>query len=259
MKLGMPTLLERPDLAGCAALCRELGFDFIEINMNLPHHALDKLAATHLCALARDEDIELTLHLEERLDPFDYNPLMRAASVETVLRALSVAAEAGIKTTVMHLNDGVYFTLPDKKRYLYKEYPDFYIDALLAFREAVEREAPAAVRLCMENTGWQPFQRAAAALLLKSPAFALCWDVGHDHAAGGNDGAFMAKHAVRVRHMHLHDAMGRHNHMTLGEGEADLSARISFAQEQDIGCVVEVKTIEALRASAVWMRGKGLL
>lgn len=34
MQLGMPTLIEMKSIEACAALCRELGLDFIELNMN---------------------------------------------------------------------------------------------------------------------------------------------------------------------------------------------------------------------------------
>ena len=36
LKLGMPTLMETDTLESCAALCRELKLNFIELNMNLP-------------------------------------------------------------------------------------------------------------------------------------------------------------------------------------------------------------------------------
>lgn len=35
--LGMPTLIELPELEDCAALCRELGPQFLELNMDLPN------------------------------------------------------------------------------------------------------------------------------------------------------------------------------------------------------------------------------
>ena len=37
--LGIPTLLERPDILSSAALCAELGFGFVELNANLPQFA----------------------------------------------------------------------------------------------------------------------------------------------------------------------------------------------------------------------------
>lgn len=35
---GMPTLIQCESLEECIALCKELGLDFIEINMNLPQY-----------------------------------------------------------------------------------------------------------------------------------------------------------------------------------------------------------------------------
>lgn len=34
---GLPTLIQLPTLSENLALCAELGLDFVEINMNLPH------------------------------------------------------------------------------------------------------------------------------------------------------------------------------------------------------------------------------
>ena len=34
--LGMPALIELPEPEDCGALCRELGLQFVELNMNLP-------------------------------------------------------------------------------------------------------------------------------------------------------------------------------------------------------------------------------
>ena len=43
MQFGIPTLIEIKSLEACAALCRELGLAFVELNMNLPEYQADKL------------------------------------------------------------------------------------------------------------------------------------------------------------------------------------------------------------------------
>ena len=43
MEFGMPTLIEEADLERCAALCSNLGLDFVELNMNMPQYQLDAL------------------------------------------------------------------------------------------------------------------------------------------------------------------------------------------------------------------------
>ena len=43
MQYGMPTLIENKTLAENISLCKELGLDFIELNMNFPEYQIDKL------------------------------------------------------------------------------------------------------------------------------------------------------------------------------------------------------------------------
>lgn len=37
--MGMPTLIELPEIEDCAALCSKLGLQFVELNMNLSEGA----------------------------------------------------------------------------------------------------------------------------------------------------------------------------------------------------------------------------
>ena len=39
----MPTLIELPEIDDCASLCRELGLQFIELNMNLPQYQVNTI------------------------------------------------------------------------------------------------------------------------------------------------------------------------------------------------------------------------
>ena len=112
--LGMPTLLEAAGAEESAALCAELGLQFVELNMNLPEYAdpahMDR---EKLCALREKYGVYFTLHLDVRLDGCDFNPLVRNAYQETLRRALELAQEAEMPIVNLHLNHGVYFTLPN--------------------------------------------------------------------------------------------------------------------------------------------------
>lgn len=44
--------------------------------------------------------------------------------------------------------------------------------------------------------------------------------------------------------------------MILGTGEIDLEQRLNIAKKYHCRCVVETKTIEALRKSVLWLREK---
>lgn len=43
MQYGMPTLIENRTLSENISLCKELGLNFIELNMNFPEYQIDKL------------------------------------------------------------------------------------------------------------------------------------------------------------------------------------------------------------------------
>lgn len=118
-----------------------------------------------------------------------------------------------------------------------------------------EREAPAGLAVCVENTGGFPaFAREGLERLLESPRFGLTLDVGHLCAAGNADADFFAAHADRLRHMHLHDCRGGQDHLPLGAGALDWRGALALARARGVRAVVEVKTEAALRASARALR-----
>ena len=118
---GMPTLIKLKTLEACAALCRESGLAFIELNMNMPHYQTDILNIELLLDIAEKYGIYYTIHLDENLNPCDFNNLVTTAYIETVLRTIDIAKRLSAPVLNMHLSEGVYFTLPDKKVFLFDE------------------------------------------------------------------------------------------------------------------------------------------
>ena len=106
------------------------------------------------------------------------------------------------------------------------------------------------VCIAIENTdGFQPHEQEAVDLLLALPRFGLTLDIGHCNGAGNADLPFYQERAERLIHMHGHDALGRKNHLALGDGEIDLAARFAWAEKNGARVVLETKTVEALRTS----------
>lgn len=89
--------------------------------------------------------------------------------------------------------------------------------------------------------------------------FTLTWDIGHSHACKNIDERFLREHQGKLRHFHIHDAIGEKNHMTLGTGEIDLEGRLHIAERWNCRCVVETKTSEALRQSVEWLKLHGYI
>lgn len=259
IEFGMPTLIGTDTLEKNIALAKELGLGFVELNMNLPEYQTACLESADFIAAARNAGIGFTIHLDENLNVADFNPEVRNAWLETVIRTIRAAGRIGASVLNMHMNHGVYFTLPDKRIWLYGTHRDRYLRCIEMFRDACARETGGTdIRICLENTdGFTDFEQEALALLLESPVFGLTWDIGHSRAAGERDEPFLRAHEDRLVHFHVHDAAGAGNHMTLGTGGIDLEERLQIAQRHGCRCVIETKTADALRDSVGWLNAHG--
>lgn len=251
MDFGMPYLLEMHSIEECCALARELGLQFVELNANFPDCLLEKLDPAELHRLGKKYGLYFTLHIEEECDPFTVNGTVRAAWLKSFRHALSIAAALQMPIVNMHFPHGVYITLPDRRVYIYESYAEEFNAALNDFRALCEDALEGTnTRIAIENTdGWKAHEQRAIAYLLESPVFGLNLDIGHSHAIGDTDEAFFRAHDEKLIHMHGHDALGKKNHLALGDGEIDLTARFAWAKRRDTRIVLETKTIEALRTS----------
>jgi len=249
MEFGMPYLIETTTVEDAAALCRELGLRFVELNRNFP--VCQRAEARELLALKDRYGIDFTLHIEEECDPFTFNPLVRRAWRESFLAALELAKAAKMPIVNMHMPHGVYITLPERKAILYEEYFEQYMAEVLSFREMCEKALiGTGIRIGVENTdGFYPNEIKAVEALLESTVFGLTLDVGHSHGVADKDISLYERHSSRLIHMHGHDALGRKNHLALGDGEIDLRGRFAWAQRNHARVVLETKTIAALRQS----------
>lgn len=257
---GMPTLIEADSPEEALGLCRELGLDFVELNMNLPQYQAAGLEDTaYLKALGQKYQAGYTIHLDENLNVCDFNRAVAAAYTETVERAIRAAKAIGAPVLNMHVNHGVYFTLPDRKVLLFERYFEQYMRSWKSFRAVCEEAAEDSdIVICIENMdGYTEYEKEAIEFLLESRVFGLTWDIGHSHGVGDVDEAFILAHRDKLRHFHIHDGLGRKNHMTLGTGEIDLKQRLHIAEECGCRCVVETKTAESLRKSVDWLRAQG--
>ncbi len=261
MQLGMPTLIEHGDIRMAASLCRELGLAFIELNMNLPGvlQAVvsgDGRETDSLRELCAQYGVYYTIHLEEAFNVCDFNGAVAQAYRDTLKKVIHTAKALSCPVLNMHLNRGVYFTLPGEKAYLFERYQEHYTANIRKLREICEYELCGTdITVCIENTnGFASFEREALEYLLESEVIALTWDIGHSHAAGNVDEAFLLEHEDKLRHFHIHDAIGEKNHLPLATGDVDVHARLAIAKRNGCRCVIETKTEQALRQSVKWLR-----
>ena len=274
LQFGMPTLIENRTLEDNAALCGSLGLRFIELNMNFPEYQTDGLEDTdRLIRIAEFYGLYYTIHLDENLNIADFNRLVTDAYLETVRRSIETAkkllclrdryGEASQPLTLnMHMHHGIFITLPDRKVQMYDRDNDVYMEAFARFRSLCEEWiGESDIRIAVENTdGFRGDEQKAIEFLLESPKFGLTWDIGHSKAVGEKDVPFILAHRDRLIHFHIHDGTETppRNHLALGDGEIDLKDRLALAAQRNARCVLETKTIEALKRSVGWLRENGL-
>ncbi len=277
MQFGMPTLIENRTLADNIRLCQRLGLRFIELNMNFPEYQIDKLEHTEQFYRAADEaGLYYTIHLDENLNIADFNRLVVGAYLETVKRTVEAAKSFlplrdryGMKSQPlvinMHMNHGIFITLPNEKVQMYDRDFDIYLDSFILFRGLCEEWIDNCdIMISIENTdGFRGYEKKAIECLLESPKFGLTWDVGHSKAIGETDVPFLMEYADRLRHFHIHDGTAKsgdrpgRNHLALGDGEIDIRKRLTAAKTQNARCVLETKTVQALEKSVEYLTSHG--
>jgi len=270
MQFGMPTLIENHTLEENAALCEALGLRFIELNMNFPEYQVDRLEQTdELVRIAEQHHLYYTVHLDENLNIADFNPLVTKAYLETVRRTILAAKvllplrdrygdPAQPLTLNMHMHHGIYITLPDRKVQMYERNFETYMQSFAVFRSLCEEWiGDSSIMMAVENTdGFRDYEKKMIAYLLESKKFGLTWDIGHSKAIREADVSFLMEHQDKLIHFHIHDGTETppRNHLALGDGEIDLDARLKLAAERNARCVLETKTISALKQSVRWLR-----
>lgn len=270
MQFGMPTLIENHTLEENIDLCSSLSLNFIELNMNFPEYQVPCLELTdHLIEPAKKAGIYYTIHLDENLNIADFNRLVSEAYLETVRRSIEVAKKllplrdlygdsSQPLTLNMHMHHGIFITLPDRKVQMYDRDFETYMNSFSDFRSKCEEWiGDSEVMIAVENTdGFREYEKKAIEFLLESKKFGLTWDIGHSKAVGEKDVPFIRQHRDKLIHFHIHDGseVPPKNHLALGDGEIDLEERLRLAEERNARCVLETKTIEALKKSVSWLK-----
>jgi len=257
--LGMPSMIELETVEQSAALCRELGLSFVELNTNFPTQQPHLLDGDKLNKYSETYGIFYTIHLNDELNVADFNPHVAKGYRQSVLEVIVLAKKIGAKVLNMHLSGGAYYTMPDRKIHFFEAYREEYLAGIAAFRDlCTQAVGDADIRICVENTtGYKPFQLEALSVLLESPVFGLTLDIGHNCCAGFADEQWIFGRADRLRHFHIHDVLnGTKDHLPLGSGDLDMGKYFSRAEALGATAVLEVKTVQGLRQSVAWLKEK---
>lgn len=258
MKLGMPTLVECNSFEENLKICADLNLDFVEINMNLPEFT-SGMDVEQIQTLLEKYNKFATLHIGERIDIAEFDPIVRKAYLDHLKKVFDIAESLNVKRLNIHMSEGIHFKLPKEKVYLYHQYEDIYLERIDVFKTFVEEHYNGLVLL--ENTGIlnHTFIEKAINNLLESPSFALTYDMGHDITSGFKDLKFYKDNQQEVVHYHIHDGTALKNHLPLYQGELDIDAYMTLIQKKAAYGVIEVKSLEDLKYSVKKLVEKGHL
>ena len=281
LQFGMPTLIELNSIRENVELCKELGLHFVELNMNMPYCTIlgcsDKNNSDvenfikELTNLKNEFGIYFTIHIDENFNFADFNSYVKDAYYQTMKSVIENAKKINCPILNIHINHGIYFTLPTEKVFLFKKYNQKYMNDVLEFSSLcqneiennVENENQILPKVVIENTdGWKDFEKVAINKFLENSNFGLTLDIGHSESIGNIDEEFILENKNKLFHFHVHDgtlpdvktkSYGK-NHLTLGTGKINLEERLNLAKKCNGRCVIETKTVDSLRKSVEWLK-----
>lgn len=252
---GMPTLIEKDSIEDNLKLCKELELSFLELNMNLPYCMPKNNEIKKLLELKHKYNVDFTLHFPEEIDFGCFYEEIREANIKLFKDIALWASKFGAKKINIHLNSGIYFTLPNKKVFVYEKNNELFLknfkDSLYKIINIAE---PLGIKLCVENMQVHKFVEEAFLELCNISGVNFTWDVGHDAMTGYKIRNIYLNHPHKVSHMHLHDYNGVSDHQVLFSGNIPIKERLRFAEENNLSVLIETKTEEALRKSVKRLR-----
>lgn len=261
MKFGMPTLVECRDIFECRDAAKKYGLDFIEINMSFPQYQPHTLDVEALKEIIKEDGVFYTIHADEMLNPFDFNPSVSECYFGVMRDTVRFAKAIGAPVINMHLLKGVYVTLPGEVILLSDVYFEEYEEKVRQFIKMCEDEiGDSSLKICIENVDSNPFTKSQLAVLphfMNSSVFALTLDTGHEHCLSAVDAPVFTEYPEKLLHLHLHDARGKSAHLPLGAGDVDVMGRLSALRGDT--CLIEVKTLAGLAESVEYMKREKLM
>ncbi|MCR5350335.1 MAG: sugar phosphate isomerase/epimerase [Acholeplasmatales bacterium] len=249
MKIGMPQLYEYDCIEDNLKLAKELGLDFIELNLNFGYCRAEMEAKT-VADLLKKYDLEATLHFYDEADFGIYDEVV-AAYTELLKRYASLG-EGYIKQMNMHLIPGPVVTISGVKNYIYEKEYDVYIKRLIKnFKVAEKICNEHGINMVIENTDNIPAFTKRVYHDLYKEGFKFCYDIGHDHLSYDIVWDVLKEIDLPFNEFHVHDAKDRKKcHLALGDGILDVKKFKDLAERNNAYVVLEVKQSSDLVVSA---------
>ena len=236
----MPQLYEYDTIEDNLKLAKELGLDFIELNLNFGYCRKEMEAGT-VEDLLKKYDIEATLHFYDEADLGSYDEVVDAYLVH--LERYARLGSDYIKQINMHLIPGPVVTISGVKNYIYEKEYDEYIERLITnFKRAEDICNKYNINMVIENTDNIPEYTKRTYHDLYKAGFRFCYDIGHDHLSYDIVWNLLSDIELPFDEFHIHDAKDRKKcHLALNDGTLDVAKFKRLAEKNNAYVVLEVK------------------
>lgn len=234
----MPQLYEYDTIEDNLILAKELGLDFIELNLNFAY-CRREMQEGKVAELLIKYNLEATLHFYDEADFASYDEV-----VEAYLGLLEQYAQLGkgyIKNINVHNIVGPIVTISGIKNYIYekeyKEYIQRFVHNLECADEICKKND---IQLVIENTSIAEYMRNTYKDLYNK-GFKFTFDIGHDDNDKDMLYHIIEETPLEFREFHIHDGNRKTCHLTLGEGSIDIAKFKRMAMKHNAYVVLEVK------------------
>ena len=239
MKLGMPSLIEFNSIKENVSFAKENNLSFIELNMDLPYCQKD--------LNLKNFNFDFTMHLSEELNVSELNNYLRKSYLKECIRQIKLGIKNNIKLYTIHIDSGVYFTLPCGKLFLNEKYKSIYQenfnDSCKILNDIAKNNN---IMINFENTKIHSFTPLAINIINKYEYLGFTLDIGHNEK-DDNKAYNLFKKSNKIRHIHMHDYDGKSDHLAIGDGTIDF---IKYKNELGKNfVVVEIKEKKQLISS----------
>ncbi len=238
MKLGMPQLFEYDTIEENFVLAKELGLDFIELNLNFSCCRKEMEKGTVL-NLLKKYNLEATLHFYDEAD-FGGNDEV----VEAYMKLLKKYATLGkeyLKIINIHNNSGPVVTISGIKHYIYDKEYDSYIKRLINNLKRAEKICnDNGSKMVIENTTIPDYMQKTYLNLIEK-GFKFNYDIGHDYNDADKLYQINIAKNLLFDEFHIHDGNRKTCHLALGEGNINFKKFKDMAIKSNAYVVLEVK------------------
>lgn len=251
MKLGMPILFEYDSLIDNVKLAKELGYDFIELNLNFAY-CRNELENIDVIEYLKESNLEFTVHFFDEFDAASYDEVVDAY-IDILRKYLESSKDLNIKLLNIHLNEGPIVTISGNKNYLYEKEYSLYLERLINNLTKIKQLVDSyGIELVLENVKMPKFIQKTYSDLVKK-GFKFNYDIGHDYTDNNYLYSNIKMFITDIEEFHFHDSLNNKCHLAIGDGNMDLNYYKSFISKQYV--VLEVKSSEELRQSIIKFKG----